>query len=126
MSDIRLDFPPWVSFAFLGVLYWRVLAPAVLLLGAVGWFGRPLPMAIRYAAWGGAGLCAAPFALLLLVFAAGGVGQAYQAAADRALHRTLAKAETVGTLTLPAGAELAFSDAAHRTLVSVNLPRPEP
>jgi hypothetical protein len=126
MSDIRYEFPPLVSLAFLGVLYWPVLGPAVLLFGAIGWFAKPLPMAMRYAAWVAAGLCAAPFALLLAMFAAGGVRQAHDAAADRARHRTLATAEAVGTLILPAGAELAFSDAAHRTLVSVNLPRPEP
>ena len=108
------------------MIYWRVLIPAGLVLAAIGWFGRPLPIAMRYAAWAAAGLCAAPFALLLMVVAAGGIGQAFQAADDRAHHRTLAKAESVGTLTLPAGAQLAFSDATHRTLVSVNLPRPAP
>jgi hypothetical protein len=126
MSDIRLEFSPWVSVAIFGLLYWCALAPAGLLLGAVGWFGRALPMALRYAAWTAAGLCAAPFVMLLVVFAGAGAAKAHQAAEYRALHRTLAAAGTVGGLALPGGAELAFSDRTQRTLRSVALPRPAP
>lgn len=126
MSDIGLEFPPWVSLAFLGAQYWCALAPAVLALVGIGWFGRALPMALRYAAWGAAGLCAAPFVLLLALIVGDSVGRAQRAAQDRALHRTLAAGETVGTLFLPAGAVLAFTDETQRTLSSVALPRPAP
>ncbi len=128
--DIRLEIPLWLELAILGAQfaaqYWYALAPAVLALVAIGWFGRALPTALRYAAWGAAGLCAAPFALLLALIVGDAVGQAQRAAADRALHRTLAAGETVGTLLLPAGAVLAYSDETHRALVSVALPRPAP
>src|ERR1700722_16984358 len=126
MSDISLDFPPWVSVAFLGVLYWYALVPAGLVLGGVGWLGRPLPIALRYAAWGAAGLCATPYVLLLVLFVGGGVEKARLAAQDRALHRTLAADETVGTLFLPAGAVLAFTDETRRVVRSIALPRPAP
>jgi hypothetical protein len=124
MSDIGLEFPPWVSLAFLGAQYWYALAPAVLALVGIGWFGRALPTALRCAAWGAAGLCAVPFALLLVLIAGEAVGQARRAAEDRALHRTLTAGESVGALFLPAGAVLAYSDETHRALVSVALPRP--
>ena len=126
MSDIRLEFPPSVALAFLGAQYWYALAPAGLVLCGVGWFGRALPMALRYTAWSAAGLCAAPFALLLVLIAGDRIGTARRAAEDRALHRTLAAEETVGTLALPAGAVLEFTDEAHRVLRSVALPRPTP
>ena len=126
MSDIRLDIPAWVGLAVLGKLYWYALVPAGLVLGGIGWFGRALPMALRYAAWSGAGLCAAPLVLLLVVFAARGVERARQAAENRALHRTLAVDETLGTQLLPAGAVLAFTDKTHSALLSVALPRPAP
>ncbi len=124
MSDIGLEFPPWVSLAFLGAEYWYALAPAILALAGIGWFGRALPMALRYAAWSAAGLCAAPFVLLLALIVGDAVGTARRAAEDRALHRTLAAGETVGTLFLPAGAVLEFTDETHRALSSVALPRP--
>ena len=53
MSDIGLEFPPWVSLAFLAAQYWFVLAPALLALAGIGWLGRGLPIALRYAAWSG-------------------------------------------------------------------------
>ena len=124
MSDIGLEFPPWVSLAFLGAQYWYALAPAVLALVGIGWFGRALPIALRYVAWSAAGLCAAPFVLLLVLIVGEADGQARRAAEDRAVHRTLTAGETVGTLFLPAGAVLAYSDETHRALVSVALPRP--
>lgn len=124
MSDIGLEFPAWVSLAFFGAQYWYALAPAVLALGGIGWFGRALPMALRYAAWSAAGLCAAPFMLLLMLIVGDAIGTARRAAEDRALHRTLAAAEAVGTMVLPAGAVLAFTDEMHRALSSVALPRP--
>jgi hypothetical protein len=127
MSDIGpLEFSPLVSVAIFAAIYWYALVPAGLALGAIGWFGRALPMALRYAAWSAAGLCAAPYVLLLVVFAAGGLERARQAAEDRARHRTLAADETVGTLLLPAGAVLAFTDETQHTLRSVWLPRPAP
>jgi hypothetical protein len=126
MSDIGLEFPPWISLAFLGAEYWYALAPAVLALVGIGWFGRALPMALRYAAWGAAGLCATPLVLLLVLIVGDAIGTARRAAEDRALHRTLAASETVGTLSLPAGAVLAFTDETQRTLSSVALPRPMP
>ena len=126
MSDIGLEFPPWVALAFLAAQYGYVLAPAALALAGIGWFGRVLPIALRYAAWGAAGLCAAPFALLILLIAGDAVGAARRAAEDRALHVTLAADETVAGLALPAGAVLAFFDETHRTLSSVALPRPTP
>lgn len=124
LSDIGLAFPPWVSAAFFAAQYWYALTPAVLALAAIGWFGRALPIALRYAAWSTAALCAAPFALLLALIAADAVGTARRAAEDRALRVTLAAGETIGTLPLPAGAVLAFADATHRALSSVTLPRP--
>jgi hypothetical protein len=104
MSDIRLEFSPWVGVAMFGAVYWPVLAPLGLGMAAVGGFGRALPRAVRCAAWGGAGLCAAPFVLLLGLWAADGVGRARQAAEGRAPHRTLSRAETVQALRPPAGA----------------------
>jgi hypothetical protein len=83
-------------------------------------------MALRYAAWSGAGLCAAPLVLLLVVVVVSGVDRARQAAENRALHRILAADETVGTLVLPAGAVLAYTDRTHSALLSVALPRPAP
>jgi hypothetical protein len=125
MSDIGpLEFSPLVSVAIFGAIYWYALVPTGLALGGIGWFGRALPMALRYAAWSAAALCAAPYGLLLVVFVAGDVEQARQAAQDRALHRTLAADETVGTLLLPAGAVLAFTNETQRVLRSVALPRP--
>ena len=124
MSDIGLEFPPWVALAFLAAQYWYVFAPAALALAGIGWFGRVLPIALRCAAWGAAGLCAAPFALLLLLIVGDAVGTARRAEEDRALHVTLAADETVAGLSLPAGAVLAFTDETHRTLSSVALPRP--
>jgi hypothetical protein len=121
-----LEFSPLASVAIFGAIYWYALVPAGLALGGIGWFGRALPMALRYAAWSAAGLCAAPYVLLLVVFAAGGLERARQAAEDRARHRTLAADETVGTLLLPAGAVLAFTDETQHTLRSVWLPRPAP
>lgn len=126
MSDIRLAFSPLVSVAIFGAIHWYALVPAGLALGAIGWFGRALPMALRFAAWSAAVLCAAPYVLLLVIFVAGGVGQARRAAQDRVLHRTLAADETVGTLSLPAGAVLAFVNETQTTLSSAWLPRPAP
>jgi hypothetical protein len=105
-------------------MYWYALVPAALALGAIGWFGRALPIALRFAAWSAAGLCAAPYAVLLVVLAAGEVARAHRAAQDRASHRTLVADEKVGTLLVPAGAVLAFTDETQRTLRSVFLPRP--
>jgi hypothetical protein len=62
--------------------------------------------------------------LLLVLIAADKVAPAFRAAKDRALHRTLTTSETVGTLLLPAGATLAFSDETQRHLSSVALARP--
>lgn len=124
MSDVGLAFPPWVNAAFFGALYWYALAPAALALIGIGWFGRALPVALRYLAWGAAGLCAAPLALSLALIVADAVGTANRAAEDRALHRTLTASETVGGLSLPAGAVLAFADPTHRALIFVTLPRP--
>jgi len=124
MSDISLEFPIWVSLAFLGIEYWYVFVPVALALCGIGWFGRGLPMALRRAAWGAAGLCATPFALVLVLIAGDSVGRAQRAAEYRALHRTLAVAETVGTLLVPAGAVLEFTEETHHALGSVVLPRP--
>jgi hypothetical protein len=124
MSDIRVEFSPLFSVAFFGVIYWYALVPAGLALGGIGWFGRTLPMALRFASWSAAVLCAAPYVLLLVVFVGGNVQQARLAAQDRALHRTLAADETVGTLFLPAGAEVAFTNETQRVVRSVSLPRP--
>jgi len=124
MSDVGLKFPLWVSLAFLGAQYWYVLAPVGLALAGMGWFGRVLPMALRYLAWSAAGACAIPFALLLVLIAGGIVGPTLRAANDRALHRTLSSGETVGRLFVPAGAVLEFTDATHRQLSSVALPLP--
>jgi hypothetical protein len=121
-----LQFPPGIGFAFFGLRYWYVLAPAGLALGAIGWFGRALPMALRCATWCAAGACAAPFALLVVLIVGDRVGSERRAADYSALHRTLAEGETVGTLFLPAGAVLEFTDETHRKLVSVALPRPMP
>ncbi len=126
MSDIGLEFPPWVSLAFLGAQYWYALAPAVLALVGIGWFGRALPMALRYAAWSAAGLCAVPLALTLVLIVGDAVGTAQRAAEERARQRTLAAGETVGTMLLPAGAVLTYSDETRRMVVSVALPRPTP
>jgi hypothetical protein len=126
--DIRLELPPWVdlalNLALLGQLYWYLLLPVGLALGGIGRFGRALPMALRYAAWSAAALCAAPFVLLLMLIAADGIERARRTAEDRARHRTLAVGETVGTLLLPAGAVLAFTDETQHTLTSVSLPDP--
>jgi len=122
--DFRLMIPSWAGVALVGLQYWYALVPAVLALGAVAAFGRTLPTALRYAAGIAAGLIAAPYALLLVVVATDAVGQARQAAQDRARHRTLDADETVGTLRLPAGAVLAYADETHRTVSSVALPRP--
>ncbi|MDR3489296.1 MAG: hypothetical protein P4M05_30910 [Bradyrhizobium sp.] len=70
MSDIGLDFPWWAILAFLGAAYWYAFAAAILVFAGVGWFGRRLPKALRYAAWGAAGLCAVPFVLLLILMLA--------------------------------------------------------
>jgi hypothetical protein len=121
-----LEFSPPLNLAIFGAMYWYALVPAALALGAIGWFGRPLPMALRVAAWSAAGLCAAPYAVLLVVLAAGEVARAHRAAQDRASHRTLVADEKVGTLLLPAGAVLAFTDETQRTLRSIFLPRPAP
>jgi len=126
MSDIGLEFPLWVSLAFLGLQYWYILAPAGLAFAGTGWFGRFLPMALRYAAWSAAAACAIPFVLLLVMIAADNVRPTLWAATNRALHRTLSTGESVGTLFLPAGAVLEFTDATHRQLSSVALPRPAP
>ena len=125
MSDIGLEFPLWVSLAFLGLQYWYAIGPAGLALAGVGLFGRGLPMALRYAAWGAAVVCAAPFALVLVMIAADAL-RASGALGGREFSRTLASDETVGTLALPAGAVLAFTDETHSTLRSVSLPRPTP
>jgi len=98
--------------------------PAGLALGGIGLFGRTLPVALRFAAWSAAALCAAPYVLLLVIFVGGEVEDVRQAAHERALHRTLAADETVGTLLLPEGAEVAFTDETQRMLRSVSLPRP--
>jgi hypothetical protein len=124
MSDIAFKFPPWVNFAIFGLQYWYLFAPAALALSATGWFGRVLPMALRYAAWGGAAACVAPFALLLVLIIGDRVAPAFRAASERARHRTLAAGETVGSLLLPAGAVLEFTDDTKRVLISVELPRP--
>ena len=124
MSDIGLEFSPLVSVAIFGVIYWYALVPAGLALGGIGWFGRALPMTLRLAAWGAAGLCAVPYVLLLVIFVGSGIERPRQAAQDRALHRTLTTDETVGTLLLPAGAVVAFTDETQSTLSSVALPRP--
>ncbi|MGO9774701.1 MAG: hypothetical protein ACLPSW_35110 [Roseiarcus sp.] len=126
MSDIGLNFPLWVELGFIGAEYWYAFVPAVLALVAIGWFGRALPMALRYAAWGAAGLSAVPLVLMLVLIVADVVGTAQRAAEESARHRTLAAGETVGTLFLPAGAVLAYSDETHRVLVSAALPRPTP
>ena len=119
-----MEFSPLATLALFGVVYWYAFVPAGLAFGAIGWFARTLPIALRFAAWSAAGLCAAPYVLLLVMFVAGGVERVRQAAQDRALHRTLAADEAMGTLLLPAGAELAFTDETQRTLRSVALPRP--
>ena len=74
MSDIALQFPPWLSLALLGVEYWFLLVAAALALGAAGWFGRRLPKMLRYIAWVLAAACVAPLLLLLVLVAADAVG----------------------------------------------------
>ena len=90
----------------------------------MGWFGRFLPTALRFAAWGAAAACAVPFVLLLVLIGADSIGPTVRAAKDRALHRTLSTNEIVETLSLPAGAVLEFTDETHRHLSAVVLPRP--
>jgi len=90
----------------------------------MGWFGRFLPMVLRFVVWGAAAARAAPFVLLLVLIAADSVGPALRAAKNRAIHRTLSTSETVGALFVPAGAVLEFTDETHRQLSSVALPRP--
>jgi hypothetical protein len=124
MSDIALKFPPWISFAFFGLQYWYFFASAALALSAIGWFGRVLPMALRYAAWAGVAACAMPFALALVLIVADRFGPALRAAHERARHRALATSETVGSLLLPAGAVLEFTDETQRVFSAVTLPRP--
>ena len=124
MSDIGLEFPLWVSLAFLGAQYWSILAPVGLALAGIGWFGRVLPMALRCVAWSATGVCAIPLVLLLVLIAEDSVGPTLRAANSRALHRTLSAGEIVGSLLLPAGAVLEFTDATHRQLSSVWLPEP--
>jgi hypothetical protein len=124
MSDIGLEFPLWVAFAIFGFQYWYVFAPAALAFAGAGWFGRSPPMVFRVAAWSIAGACALPFALLLLLIAGDSVAPVFRAAKDRALHRTLSTSETIGTLVVPAGAVLEFTDETHRHLSSVALPNP--
>jgi hypothetical protein len=124
MSDISLTFPPWMSFALVGLVYGWLIVPVGVGLGLTGWFGKALPRPVRWVALGGAGLCAAPYGLLLVLFVAGGVDKARQASDERARHRTLTTAEMIEGLTVPAGAVLAYSDKTQKTLVSVDLPRP--
>jgi hypothetical protein len=124
MSDITVEFPPLFNFAFFGLQYWYLFAPAALALSAIGWFGRVLPLALRLAVWGGAAACAAPFALLLLFIVGDHIAPFVRAAQERARHRTLATSETVGTLLVPAGAVLEFSDETQRVMSAVTLPRP--
>ena len=124
MSDIALRFPPWVSFAFFGLQYWYFFAPAALALSGIAWFGRVCPMPLRYAAWGGAAICAAPFVLMLVLIVGDHIAPVLRAAHERARHRTLAASETVGSLLLPAGAVLEFTDETQRAFSAVTLPRP--
>jgi hypothetical protein len=124
MSDIGLDFPLWVNVAFLGAIYWWIFAPAALAFVALAGFGRGLPTAARYAAGIAAGVCAAPFVLLLVVIVGGEIGDARRAAEEQARRRTLTADEVVESLPLPAGAALEFTDASHRALTAVMLPRP--
>jgi hypothetical protein len=126
MSDITVKFPPFFSFAFFGLQYWYLFAPTALALSAIGWFGRVLPLALRIAAWSGAAACAAPFALVLLFIVGDHIAPFVRAAQERARHRTLATSETVGTLLVPAGAVLDFTDETQRVLSAVTLPRPMP
>jgi hypothetical protein len=62
--------------------------------------------------------------LAFVLIAGDSVEQARRAAQERALHRTLAADETVGALSLPAGAVLAFTNEAQTELRSVALPGP--
>ena len=126
MSDIRLEFPPWVSLALFGGIYWYAIVPAGLLLGGIGWYGRSLPLGLRYAAWAAAGLCAVPYVLLLVLYVGSSIERERRAAEERARHRTLAAEETILSLTLPAGAVLVFTDGTQRVFASVELPRPMP
>jgi hypothetical protein len=124
MSDIGLEFPPWVRLAFVGMEYWYVLAPVALAFAGIGWFGRFLPMALRRAAWSAAAACAVPFLLLLVLMAEDSVAPTLRAANERSLHRTLSAGEAVKGLFLPAGAVLEFTDATHHQLSSIALPQP--
>ena len=126
MSDIRLEFPRWVSLAIFGGIYWYAFVPAGLVLGSIGWYGRSLPIALRYAAWGAAGLCAVPYVLLLVMLVGSSIERERRVAEERARHRILAADETVRSLPLPAGAVLVFTDGTQRVFTSVELPRPMP
>jgi hypothetical protein len=124
MSDIALKFPPWVAVAFFGLRYWRYFALLALALSGIGWFGRVLPAGLRVAAWLGAAACAAPFALALVLIVADRFGPALRETNERARQRILVESETIGSLLLPAGAVLEFTDETQRALRAVTFPRP--
>jgi len=115
----RTGLPWWFWWGYADVKYWIITVPAAIALGLIGWYGADWLHSLRWIAFGAAILLALPFPLAgaLVVFQDIGIARR-KAARERLLDRD----ETVAGLALPAGSRIHFSDEAHTSLVSIDLP----
>lgn len=121
MSDIGITFPPWFVIVALSVQFWPFVAilAAVAVAGAILWRGL-------------ARLAAAALSTILLAdLAVVGVlefneSRAAAAAADFERNRqsTLAAAQTIDGVTLPAGTLVSWTDSSHAHIESATPPGP--
>jgi hypothetical protein len=115
----RLGLPWWFWLGYADVKYWFVTVPTAIALVLIGWYGADWLHGLHFVAFGAATLLALPFPLAGALF----ILQSIRIAArTRALQRLLDRDEIVAGIALPAGSTIRFSDEAHTSLVSIDLP----
>jgi hypothetical protein len=106
-------FPWWFGIVVAGVHFWYVTAPTALALLLLGWYGGP--GGLRW-------ICLSGGVLLTLPFLMAGLMYVLQSVEEAGRWRTLARAETIAGVALPAGSRVRFADKAHTRLISIDLP----
>ncbi len=106
-------FPWWFGFVVAGVHFWYVTIPAAAALLLLGWHAGP--GVLRWTCFGAGALLMLPFAMASLMYMLQSIEEARR-------WRTLADAEVIAGLALPAGSRIRFADKANTNLISVDLP----
>ena len=110
-----LRLPWWFWLAIFDVKFWFVTIPTAIVLAIVGRYGADRLGVLSWALLGAAAILALPFPAAAAILVIRKIDEA-------AYWRTLGRDETIAGLELPAGSRIRFSDKAHSSVVSIDLP----